>query len=305
MLYLRITVIALLSFALHGCATHPARKHVPSEVLILVSADVPAYSSVANELVSQLGRRASVLYLSGSQAENNRKAAAYRNDESKQFVSIGLRASIAANALTKRQVVFCQVFNYQEYGLISSMHKGVSMIPDMSRIFHAWREIAPDIRDIGLISGPHLDDMIQTARQAAKENGITLHYVTVNFDKEYQYAYKHMAGKVQGYWLLPDNRVLSRTVLRDIMGFSMRNGKQVAVSSDELLNLGGLFTIDNDSQDVAHKVLQRLDAARKQETMPGPDIVYPDKLVIHVNTVMAKRLGLKLSGRFRKHESVF
>lgn len=304
-MYLRIVVIAVLSLALHGCATHPARKHAPSEVLILVSENIPAYNSVATALARQLGRRARVLYLSGSLAENNRTVAAYRNDERKQFVSIGLKAAIAANALPKRQVVFCQVFNYQEYDLVSSMHKGVSMIPEMSKIFRAWGDISPGITDVGLISGPHLDDMVQAAREAAKENGITLHHVAVNFDKEYQYAYKHMAGDVQGYWLLPDNRVLSRTVLRDILSFSMRNGKQVAVSSDELLNLGGLFTISNDYEDVAHKVLQRLDEARDQETIPGPDIIYPDKLVIHVNTVMAKRLGMRLSGRFRRHEIVY
>jgi ABC-type uncharacterized transport system substrate-binding protein len=308
-MYWRLIIIAL-ALVLQSCATHkvPAPEHVkrtPKEVVILVSENIPAYSSVATALARHLGKRASILYLVGSQADNVKAIAPYRNDEHKQFVSIGLRASIAAKSLTARQVVFCQVFNYQEYELITDLHKGVSMIPSMSKIFAAWRELAPDITDIGVVSGPDLDDMIQTARDAARENGITLHHETVNFDKEYQYAYKQMADRVQGFWLLPDNRVLSGNVLRDVMTFSMRNGKQVAVSNEELLNLGGLFTISNDYHDVARTVLERLDQADAQDTMPGPDIVYPDKLVLHVNPVMVERLNLKLSDQFKKHENVF
>jgi ABC-type uncharacterized transport system substrate-binding protein len=309
-MYWRLIIIAL-ALVLQSCAAHkvpapaPVVKRTPKDVVILVSENIPAYSSVAVALARDLGKRASVLYLAGSTATNNKILAGYRDDEHKQFVSIGLRASIAAKTLANRQVVFCQVFNYQEYELITDLHKGVSMIPSMSKIFGAWRELAPDITDIGVISGPDLDDMIQTARAAARENGITLHHETVNFDKEYQYAYKQMADRVQGFWLLPDNRVLSETVLRDVMTFSMRNGKQVAVSNDELLNLGGLFTISNDYDDVARTVMGRLEQAQDLDSIPGPDIVYPGKLVLHVNPVMVERLNLKLSDQFKKHENVF
>lgn len=305
-------IVITAALLLQGCA-QPKQKELPAaniaqpkpaviEVVILVSEDTPAYSAVAKALARQLGQRGSIRYLNGSKTENARMLAAYKNDEHKQFVSIGLNASVAAKTLTKRQVVFCQVFNYQDYDLLAARHKGVSMIPSMSRIFGAWRALAPDTTDIGVISGPGFDDMMQLATAAAKNYGIALHYEIVNSDKEYQYAYKQMADKVQGYWLLPDNRVLSENVLRDVMTFSVRNSKQVAVFSEELLGLGGLFSATSDHQNIAQQVLERLDQAQDKDSIPGPDIVYPDKSVLSINPVMAQRLNLEIPEQYNKYE---
>jgi ABC-type uncharacterized transport system substrate-binding protein len=219
-------------------------------------------------------------------------------------VSIGLSASVAAKTLMDRQVVFCQVFNYQDYALLSARHKGVSMMPSMSKTFSAWQDLAPKTTAIGVVSGPGLEDMIQTAKTAAKRHGITLHHETVKSDKEYQYAYKQLSGKVQGYWLIPDNRVLSGNILRDVMTFSVRNGKQVAVFSDELLKLGGLFSTTNDYQDIAQQVLNRIEQAKNNDVIPGPDIVYPDNLNLRINSVIAQRLNLEIPDKYRKYQNV-
>ena len=306
-------MVILVVLLLQGCA-QPKQKELPvanaappkpasMQVIILVSEDIPAYSEVAKALAKQLGQRGSVRYLNGNQLENIKMLAAYRNDERTQLVSIGLNASVAAKTLVNRQVIFCQVFNYQDYELLTARHKGVSMMPSMSRTFSTWRALAPNITDIGVISGPGFEDMIQTAKASAKSHGITLHHETVNSDKEYQYAYKQMADKVQGYWLLPDNRVLSGNTLRDVMIFSVRNGKQVAVFSDELLNLGGLFSTISDNQDIAQQVLDRLEQVQSKDAIPGPDIVYPDKLNLRINSVMAQRLNLEIPEQYRKYES--
>lgn len=312
-MYWRLIFIAA-TLLLQSCATHaPAVTTVPSpvakpasrEVVILVSENIPAYSAVASTLAEQLGQRGSIRYLKANQFENLRTLGAYQDSTRHQFVSIGLKASVAAKTLTDRQVVFCQVFNYQEYDLVSPQHKGVSMTPSLSRTFSTWRALAPDITDIGLISGPGFDDLIQAAKAAAKNQGITLHHETVNSDKEYQYAYKQMADKVQGYWLLPDNRVLSGNVLRDVMTFSVRNSKQVVVFNEELLNLGGLFSTGNDYEDIAQQVLDRLEQAHDKEEIPGPDVVYPDKMVLRINSVMAQRLNLKIPKKYKKFEHAF
>jgi ABC-type uncharacterized transport system substrate-binding protein len=271
-------------------------------VVILVSEDILAYSEVASALAKRLGKRGSVTNLGENQLGNIKMLAAYRNDENKQFVSIGLNAAIAAKSLINRQVVFCQVFNYQDYKLLTSRHKGVSMMPSMPRTFGAWKDLAPDISDIGVISGPGFEDIIQIARIAAGSFGIKLHHETVNSDKEYLYAFKQMANTVQGYWLLPDNRVLSGNILREVMTFSVRNSKQVAVFSDELLKLGGLFSAVSDNEDIAQHVLDRLEQAQNNETIPGPDIVYLVKLNLRINPVMAQRLSLTIPEKYRKYE---
>jgi hypothetical protein len=86
------------------------------------------------------------------------------------------------------------------------------------------------------------------------------------------------------------------------MTFSVRNSKQVEVFSEELLNLGGLFSAISDHQDIAQQVLDRLEQAQNKEAIPGPDIVYLDKSILRINPVMAQRLNLKIPEPYRKYE---
>ncbi len=44
--------------------------------------------------------------------------------------------------------------------------------------------------------------------------------------------------------MVPDNRVLSLNVIRDIMAHSVKEGKDVAVFTQELLSLGGLISAE-------------------------------------------------------------
>jgi ABC-type uncharacterized transport system substrate-binding protein len=316
---MRWRVIVILAFlSLYGCAqppqsavtipeqkqivpAHPAKKLLPPQVVILVSEDTPAYSGVANALGKLLGKRATVQYLSASQLENIKTVAELRDAENTQIVSIGLNAAISAKTLTNKQVVFCQVYNYQDYALLSPRHKGVSMMPSFGKTFSTWRTLSLNAIDIGVISGPGFDEVMQTAKIAARFQGFRLHHETVNSDKEYQYAYKKMSTKVQGYWLLPDNRVLSENILRDIMTYSVRNSKQVAVFSEELLKLGGLFSVQSNYRDIAQQVLERLEQAQFKDAIPGPDIVYLEKLELRINSVMAKHLDIAVPKQYRKY----
>lgn len=283
-------------------ATGPvaAKRPQARKVVILVSDDIPTYNEVARALVEKLGQRGTVRLLNASQAENIKLLAQYKDDAQIQFVAVGLNAAIAAKALPDRQVVFCQVFNYQNYGLLTARHKGVSMLPSLSKFFGTWRALAPNATDIGMVSGPDSDDLVQAAGAAAKANGIKLHVETVRSDKEYEYVYKKIANDVQGYVLIPDNRVLSGNSLRNVMSFSVRNGKQVAVFSEDLLKLGALFSTTSDSREIARQVLDRLEKAQSEATIPGADMVYPLKFSLRINSVMVQRLNLRIPDEYRK-----
>jgi ABC-type uncharacterized transport system substrate-binding protein len=312
---LKITLVLLV---LQGCATppvipapvpdktaqpaeppRPAPK--PAHVDILVSENIPAYMDVARELAKSLGQRATLHTLTDSQLRNLALVNSLKPKDRDQIVAIGLSASIAAKRLGNRQMVFCQVFNYQDYGLISSRHKGISMLPSPNQVFRTWHSLAPAISDIGVITGPGFEAEIENARAAARTHQITLHHETVKSDKEYQFAFKKLSKKVQGYWLVPDNRVLSANSLRDIMNFSVYNSKMVAVFNNELLKLGGLFSINSDVHDIARLVEQRLEQGEDNDLIPGPDILYPEKLKLKINSVMVRNLGIEIPEQYRKY----
>jgi hypothetical protein len=133
----------------------PVKKAPALQVEILISEDIPAYKEVADELVKLLGTRGTISMLTASKLNTN---------EHRQFVSIGLNAAIASKYLKNRQLVFCQVYNYQDYALVSSKHKGVSMLPSLPQIFNTWRVLSPQTTNIGVISGPGMEDVIALAK---------------------------------------------------------------------------------------------------------------------------------------------
>jgi hypothetical protein len=142
----------------------PVKKAPALQVEILISEDIPAYKEVADELVKLLGTRGTISMLTASKLNNMKLINKLNTNEHSQFVSIGLNAAIASKYLKNRQLVFCQVYNYQDYALVSSKHKGVSMLPSLPQIFNTWRVLSPQTTNIGVISGPGMEDVIALAK---------------------------------------------------------------------------------------------------------------------------------------------
>lgn len=273
----------------------------PPEVAILVSSDIPAYRDVADAIATRLGSRAKQWSLKGGRDSNSRTLAEIGKSSRSQVVAVGLDAAVGAKALKEQQLIFCQVFNYTENHLASVRYKGVAMLPSFSKSFAVWKGISPELKQVAIITGPGLDDYVRLARAAAKVKGITLLHRVVNSDKELLVVFKSIADSVQGYWLWPDNRVLSGIVLREVLTFAARSGKQVAVFNDELLDLGGLLSFTSDNQDIAAKVVERLKRAEGKKNIPGPVIVPLDEVVVRINPVMVKRFDLTLPEQYRTY----
>lgn len=326
---LRLIPLLLLVMWLAGCVLQPTKEVTPPDtravkvkppeqppsrqkqalppppppVAILVSSQLPPYTEVANRLKQQLGNRATVYPLPKPAAERQELMDKLAANEHTQLVTIGLDASLLGKRLPQHNKVFCQVFNYTQYELSGPRSKGVSMLPGVEKTLATWKKLSPSLHDIGIISGTGLQDMLDRISTLAGEQGITAHIVEVDNDKEYQYAYKQLSDKVQGYWLIPDNRVLSISTLKEIMTFSVRNSKQVVVFNEELLRLGGMFSASPVYDDIAGKVMQRLEQSAYSKHIPGIDLLPLDKIELGINPVMVQRLGLNLPGEYREVSS--
>jgi ABC-type uncharacterized transport system substrate-binding protein len=273
----------------------------PAEVAILVSSNIPAYSEVAEAVTARLGSHAFTWQVQPSPEQNAKLLAEIARSQRSQVVAIGLDAAIIAKKLVDKQVIFCQVFNYEDERLASATRKGVGMLPSFEKSFEAWKAISPDLKQVAIITGPGLDEYVRKASVAARAKGITLLHREVNSDMELLVEYKNVASKVQGYWLWPDNRVLSNVVMRDVLTFSMRSGKQVAVFNNDLLELGGLISITSDHKDIANNVIKRLDLAEGKATIPGAVIEPLDVANLRINSLMVKRFGLTVPLKYRKY----
>ncbi|WP_127478148.1 ABC transporter substrate-binding protein [Sulfurivermis fontis] len=272
----------------------PAPRPLP-RVAIVVSMDTPAYNDVAGALERRLDNRAMRYRLDGTTRAVLERAAP------DQIVAIGLEAALFAKPLARpeRPVVFCQVFNHVEHDLISPQVHGVAVFPSFRKTFATWRALAPNVREILVFTGPGFETVLTQAVAAASQHGITLTHRSVNSDKEFLYQYKRLSASADGLWLLPDNRILSRNTIQDVMSFSVRNGKQVAVFSEQLLRLGGLFSAVSSPDEIAAKVLLRLDGSGG--TAAGSGLLFLDEAEVRINPVIVQRLNLTVPESLRSH----
>lgn len=282
----------------------PAPEPMPVQLLptvaILVSADIPAYMDVANELNRRLTERTTIYQLNRNVADSSKAIDEIQRSDHEQVVAIGLVAARAARGLVGKQVIFCQVFNYADYDLVTGWMKGVSMLPRFSESFRVWKDLDPALRRVAILTGANQGHIVAEAREAARDYGIELVHREVYSDKETLYAFKRLAPEVQGLWLLPDNRVLSTGVIRATLSYSVRHSKQVLVFSPSLLKIGGLISIRGRESDVAAQVLARLQQAYGQPEIPGADVVPLAGMQLAVNARMAKRLGLIIPAKYKQ-----
>jgi hypothetical protein len=276
----------------------PAPVTLP-RVAVVVSMDIPAYNDVAERLQQILGPRATRYALgAGTRAELERSAP-------EQIVAIGLEAALLARPLAgeHRTVVFCQVFNHMEHDLISPRSHGVGLLPSYRETFAVWKGLAPTLHRVAVFTGAGLDDMLRPAIAEAERQGISLEHHSVSSDKEFLYQYKRLGAQVDGLWLLPDNRILSRNAIQDAMSFSLRNGKQVAVFSEQLLSIGGLFSVTSNPDEIAAKVASRLAEATAPGAADAPGLVFLEQAVVRINPVIAQRFHLPVPESLRAHVS--
>ena len=278
----------------------PTGTQALPHVAILVSNNNPAYTRVADELASRLQQRAKVYNLNGELNGSNKIVDQLQRSDQQQVVAIGLSAARAARRLSDKQVIFCQVFNFQDYELITPWMKGVSMVPQLSDLFRVWKALDPSLQQVGVITGNNHEHTIDQARRAAELHGIRVVHRVVGSDKEALYIFKRLAPEIQGLWLLPDNRVLSRQVIRTIMSYGVRQGKQVSVFHPQLLEVGGLISVKSRDSDIVTQVLARLNQAHGKEQIPGPDVAPLSKTQLLINAAMAKRLGLVIPQQYRR-----
>ncbi|GAB4510434.1 MAG: hypothetical protein Tsb0026_12240 [Sulfuricaulis sp.] len=275
-----------------GCSTAP--KPAPG-IAIVMSDRSQAFVDVQREIAKRYKERIQNYYLDGNADITAVKKHVQASDIS-AVVAVGLPAAQMARELSGKHVVFCQVFNYEEPNLVAPSMKGVAAVPPVDDLFQVWKKLSPRLNTVGVITGRKLRNLMEEAQSTAKKNGLRLIHVEVKSDKETLYAFKQLSPKIQGLWVVPDNRVLSRSVIRDMMAYGVRQGLQVAVFSDQLLALGGLLSAETSATDVAEQVLQRVKNIHKDSDMGVSGLT---RSTILINHVMAKRLNLSIPNSLR------
>ena len=252
-------------------APPPKAKPRPlPEVAIVLTSRQPAYEDVANELGDRL-EQVSIYDLSD---KSQPPIAAFRliNDSnSGAVVAIGLRAAQSAISMARVPVIFSQVFNYEQHGLVTDNSRGVSALAPLDAHLSAWKKVDPALARVGMIIGSGHEDLVTEAQIAADGHGVELIVQRAGSDQETLYHFKRMVREIDGFWLFPDNRVLSPRVLRDMLAQANRHHVPVAVSHEAMLSMGAAISVSSVTADIASTivdVLRRIEAGRIDDVPP-------------------------------------
>jgi ABC-type uncharacterized transport system substrate-binding protein len=228
-----------------------------SGIAVVLSGQQSAYAAVAADLAPQL-QEPRIYELDGSPVAAENQFRQIADGDLEAVVAIGLAAARAAVRYATVPVVFCQVFNYSEPGLLSDTSRAVAALVPLEMQLDAWTRSEPGLGRVGVILGTGQDDLVKEAVAAAENHGIELTVVVVASDLEAQYQFRRIVEHIDGLWLFPDSRILSARVLREILDQAKRREVGVAVSNENLLGLGASISIASDPADVAATVVEVL-----------------------------------------------
>ena len=197
-------------------------------VAIVLTSSRPAFLDVANALTGHLDDF-QVYDLSDDSQPPVSILRGINDSDTGTVVDIGLRAAKSSVAMADSPVVFSQVFNYQDFELLTANSRGIAPLAPLDAQLAAWTEIDPTLSLIGIIVGEGHDDLITEAQLAGQKHNVELRIQISHSDQETLYLFRRMAQDIDGFWLFPDNRILSSRSLEKILESARRGQVAVAV----------------------------------------------------------------------------
>ncbi len=266
----------------------------PIRVAILLSDDVPYYMAVAQQ-ISQRGPQHDYMTVNLNRnialdAEILEKVNTFNPE---QIVAVGLNAAKAGQQFADTPMVFCQVFNFADHELLSPTTSGVKLLPPFSLQFELWKDLYPDLHAAGIIIGAGQESLVAEIQKAAAEHNVELLTRRVASDSEALFAFKRMTPKIQGFLLLPDSRVLSPRVLRDIVAYGRKHGTQTVVFNPQLLQLGADISFTSKDSDIADTVLRIIDGTPERQAARPSRMTALSTLRAAISPEVAEKLSAR------------
>jgi hypothetical protein len=109
--------------------------------------------------------------------------------------------------------------------------------------------------------------------------------------------FKRLVPQIDGLWLVPDDRILSPTVLRELLSYAVSHGVRVCVFSDPLLQWGALLSATPTPEDIARTLRRILQTITTEGTNALPTLTPLSEVFVRINMQTAGRLGLTLPQR--------
>lgn len=271
----------------------PEPPQLPRVSIVLTSSQ-PAYADVAAELARRF-EDSPIYDLSDASRPPVSVLRLINDSDSHAVVAIGLRAAQSSIAMAGVPVIFSQVFNHQDHDLMNDNSRGVAALAPLDAQIAAWKEIDPTVTRLGVIIGEGHDDLIADAKLAAERHGMELLVQIARSDQETLYIFKRMIRNIDGYWLFPDNRILSARVLEQLLDEAKRQNVPVAAPNELMLEMGATISFSTVASDIAEtvvKIVRQIQAGRLDRV---PSMTPLSEIRVATNDELLKRRAVARS----------
>jgi ABC-type uncharacterized transport system substrate-binding protein len=275
-----------------------ARAGIELRVAVVISDRTPAFVNVATALQEYFDDQ-DVYDLSDRSLPPKALFGAIAESGANAVVAVGLPAAQAAGKYSSVPVVIGQVFNVTQGDLLTGDIKAVSVLPPIDLQVEAWLKIDPALSNVGAILGTGHEELIAETDRALKKHGINFHYAIAISDRETLYLFNRLIRDIDGFLLFPDNRILSRPVLTEMMGHASRQSVQVAVFNKPLLEMGATFSSESVSSDIAATIAEVLDEIINGDIKAVPSITVLSRIDVQTNPRVLRKLGLDVAEKQR------
>ncbi len=173
---------------------------------------------------------------------------------------------------------------------------GISMNIDQETQLDLISKVLPHVKNIGLLYNPDRTGyLVKKAQKSAKKTGIELVARKIRKPEKVIPAIKHMKGKTDAFWMVPDVTVITPETVEFLLLFSLENKIPVIAFSKKYTDSGALMSIGIDAFDIgsqAGEMAEKIFSGKNIKNIQQADARKP---VLSINPKVAKKLGIHIN----------
>jgi putative ABC transport system substrate-binding protein len=217
------------------------------------------------------------------------------------ILAVGAKAAYAAKLWTREQpeipVVFIMVINWQRYKLLDGQTNitGIAMETGPGTQLANMAMFTPKARRIGVIYSPLFRQSFEQAQQAARLIGLEIVGTQIDNATEFQRAFKGLADKVDGFWMLNDPQVFTLDNVDWFKERCIRDHLVCIGEAEEMARTGLLLSIAPDHQNIGSQAASLVMNILQHHQRPQEiGVMDPISTHISVNVATAAKLGMNV-----------
>ncbi len=217
------------------------------------------------------------------------------NTNAAAVVAVGTEAAQWAIRHTTGAVVFCMVANARQ-NLLAPLSEsdrrrvaGVAMLVPVRAQFEQIRSLLPNAQRVGVLYDPrHSSPVVEEARVAADELGLTLVPVEVRQEADLPAATRAIAGCIDVLWATVDATVYNSRSAQFVLAEMLKHKIPVMGFSENMVKAGALLAPAVDYTDIGRQTARLLQAVVSSGQCPP--LQPPQSFTVVVNAHVWKLL---------------